>query len=231
MRALTTAVTAVGVGSLAVGLALGLAGHNRQTAPPKRPQQKPAQVKVSFHASLSPKAMDPEWVASHSSLIVKARVAAKEPAQSVKGHPVIGRRHPGDYAWHDFVFDQVELIWRAEGVPQPGDQLRVRVYNAETPEVSFSMEDAPRFELGERYILCLSDVDAFAFSVGPDHWTTSANAAFLIVGDKVLRKGLEDKPTLTLADLKRAIAKGVISPDTEYYKAWRTAHAQTRGIR
>lgn len=231
MRAFVTAVTAVGVGSLAVGLALGLAGHNRQAAPPKPQERRPAQVRVSVHASLSPKAMDPEWVASHSSLIVKARVAAKEPAQWVKGHPVIGRRHPGDYAWHDFLFDQVELIWKREGVPEPGDQLRVRVYNAETPEVSFSLEDAPRFEVGEQYILCLSDVDAFAFEAGPDHWTTSAHAAFLIVGDKVLRKGVEDKPMLTLADLKQAIAKGVVSPDAEYYKAWRAAHAQTLGIR
>ena len=227
MRTSAIALALMSVACLTGGLATARRGSEAPRI--SRLASQPAQERVAVHASLSPKAMDPAWIASHSSLIVRARVAAKEPAQWVKGHPVIGRRHPGDYAWHDFIFDQVELIWRADDVPHPGDRIRVRVYDAETPEVSFTMEHEPHFEVGEQYILMLTDVDAFAFNAGPEHWRTKEYSSFLIVGDKVLRKGIEDKPVLTLGELQQAIADGVSSPDTAYYKAWRST--QMRGIK
>ncbi|MGQ9524417.1 MAG: hypothetical protein ACUVTZ_06185 [Armatimonadota bacterium] len=227
MRTSAVALAVMSFGSLIGGLSFS--GRGSTVPSPAGPTSRPAQERIAVCASLSPKAHDPAWIASHSPLIVRARVAAKEPARWVKGHPVIGRRHPGDYAWHDFIFDQVELIWKADDVPHPGNQLRVRVYDAETPEVSFTMEHEPHFEVGERYILMLTDVDAFAFNVGPEHWRTREFSSFLIVGDKVLRKGFEDHPVLTLGELQQAIADGVRSPETAHYKAWRST--QMRGIK
>ncbi|MGC8834289.1 MAG: hypothetical protein ACP5R4_09565 [Armatimonadota bacterium] len=182
-------------------------------------------IAVEIVASLSPKAKDPKWIARSTSLVVKARVARKEPAQWVKGHPVVDRkyRHPwdGDYAWHDFLFDEVEVIWKDQDIPDLGETLYVRVYDAKTPEIEFRAWDSPNFAEGERYILCLTNVDFFAYTIGPEHWRCSAHAAFLIVGDKVMRKGIDQKPFSTVSDLLsdiRSVVQNeeIISPTREW---------------
>ena len=227
---------ALGVAATALALAAAAITLRPEAADDRNPPIKVPVVRhrnatypiaVQVCASLSPKAKDPKWIARSTSLVVKARVARKEPAQWVKGHPVVGKRRPhpwdGDYAWHDFLFDEVEVIWKDRDIPDPGKTLYVRVYKAKTPEIEFEVYDSPDFVEGERYIMCLTNVDFFAFNVGPSHWRCGAHAAFLIVGDEVMRKGIDQKPFATvselLSDIRSVVQDEEIMSSTREWRA------------
>lgn len=176
----------------------------------------------------SPGASDPSWIAGRSALIVEATVKTVEPARWVKGHPVVRRRVPGDYAWHDVLFDRVRVVWRDRGVPPPPLPLRVRVYNADSPVVRSRYLDSPEFVLGERYVLCLTDVDTVAFSVGPPHWLCPSAGAFLISPEGVRRKGWDKPPLLSLSALMKALHSGLREEVLAHTRERRAA--TTKGI-
>lgn len=194
--------------------------------------KQPPQIRVSIEGSRVPGIYNPAWVAATASLIVRARAAEKMPPRSVMGHPVVGRRGIGNYAWHDFLFDRVQVIWKDADVPQPGRAIRVRVYNAETPEVAFSLEDEPDFAPGEDYILCLREVDGLAFNAGPEHWraTCGTFGAFQIVGDGVKRKQVDTEPFMTVNHLLEKLETGYRNT-TEIEKMRRIRGKSPKGIR
>ncbi|MBW3623453.1 MAG: hypothetical protein KY468_08595, partial [Armatimonadetes bacterium] len=64
------------------------------------------QIRAKIIVDKAPNSDTPEYVSATSTLIVRARVAVKAPARSVRGPKVLRRRTPGGYAWHDFLFDQ-----------------------------------------------------------------------------------------------------------------------------
>lgn len=112
-------------------------------APVSAQARRPAR-RVIEAGCLVPEANDPAYVAEDSSAVVWARVASREPAQSVIGHPVTHSRHRADYAWHDFILDDVKVIWRADDAPHPGETIRVRVYGAKTPELEYHTFNQPQ---------------------------------------------------------------------------------------
>jgi hypothetical protein len=172
-----------------------------------------------------PEALDPSWIAAQSSLIVRARVRAREPARYVLRHPSVGLRGPGSYAWHDFTFEVRETVWRDTELPQPGPSIRVRVYDAKTPVVNSSVEGEPDFIPGEEYVLCLTEMDGRAFLAGPPHWRAvgGAHGAFLLRDGAVMRKTVDEKPFISLSALLASLASAdrdedKIAPAREYRK-------------
>jgi hypothetical protein len=187
-----------------------------------RPRSVPIIDKVAGSVTLCliSEANDPGSLAALSSLVIRGRVKEENPARFVKGHPAPKNIDFGrNYAWHDYVIKDLTVLWKDVYVPNPGKELVVRIYGADTPEVGFSLNGQPRLSVGEEYVLILSETDGFAFDVGPEHWQVSAGTygAFLIDGANVIRKGnaplpagTKEKPLMTLAALTEAIRDGVV---------------------
>jgi hypothetical protein len=186
-----------------------------------RPRVGPVIDKVAWSVTLclTSDAFDPGSLAALSSLVVRGKVKEEKPARFVKGHPAPKNiDFGGNYAWHDYVIKDLAVLWKDVYVPNPGKNLVVRIYGADTPEVGFSLNGQPQLSVGEEYVLILSETDGFAFNVGPEHWQISAGiyGAFLIDGTNVIRKGSDplpagtkEKPLMTLAALTEAIRDGV----------------------
>ncbi len=215
----------IGTWGLAVALALTV-------LPEARAQASRAKVIRSIIGCTTGEEQDPAQVASWSTLVVEARASRADPPASVTNHPVRRGRRLGAYAWQDFLFDQVRVVWRDQDVPAPRGLVRVRVYRADTPAVRFTVSGEPTFAPGERYLLCLTERDAFAFAAGPPHWRVTAGTygAFLLGtgGTAVRRKGVDKQPRMTLPALRAAVARGTHDESVARHRAWRAK--EPRGI-
>jgi hypothetical protein len=201
--------------------------------PPK--SDRPTEEVVFMSGTKLPGTDAPEWLAARSTVIVEARVAKKEPARWIIGHPVDKpKRDKGDYAWYDFQFDQVKPIWKDKDVPSLDKTIYVRVYNAETPKVTFKWEDEPEFEVGEHYILCLTEMDGLAYLVGPEHWrvTGGAAGAFKVSADQTKRKGEEfgKESPIGASALRNSLLRGVSDEKTVTLQRALRAQFHHKGI-
>jgi hypothetical protein len=162
-----------------------------QPGKPSLPPPSGGQIVRIIQGERAPGTDTPEWLAGTTSLIVDARVSKKENPQSVRNHLTKIQIESGVFAWQDFTFDQVKVIWKDKDVPDPGKALNVRVYDAETPDVIFKVSSEPEFEVGERYLLFLWEVDGLANDVGTEHWRVvgGSSGAFVIDKDQTKRKG------------------------------------------
>lgn len=75
-------------------------------------------------------------------------------------------------------------------------------------------------------MLCLWAYDLRALKVGPPRWTTTAHNAFLLVGDKVQRKGVDKQPFTTVDGLLATIARGTARANSPVLRAYRASMPQ-----
>ncbi|HEY3283165.1 MAG TPA: hypothetical protein VGN26_12900 [Armatimonadota bacterium] len=165
---------------------------------------------VEVFSTFMPEVQDPSHEAGLSTVIVSARVAEVPRASESGAASTVLLRNRNHRVWTDVRMEGAKVLFQADPLIKIGDSLTVRVLGGETSSVRMRVHAEPNFVVGERYILCLTDVDTVTAASGPPHWrpVDGSFGAFLVTPDGLQRKGIDPKPWLTLRGVLLDLYRG-----------------------